>query len=277
MYPPMTPLPLTLRSITPGPCFTSLPVPLREGFHTGGPYLSPDGNEVWKPCDARPFPSSDCLVVTHEVEVLEAMAGCPGFPRNWRVEEVNGRGFLVRPLVPVLPDTWPDVRLDQILFVEQAVRSLNARGWSIGEGVLRVALDLETYDPFILDLSAAARLGEHADDNGAFERWAELVGASRLVKLRSQARHVVNSVEWELGPYGRTHHWVYGSPNRPVSYAWCKDIPDAVFVAADCAATRMHTWVVVPQALDEQLVQRYELVWGWGPLCPASQNDNEHS
>lgn len=266
MYPPMKPLPLTLRTISPGPDFTLLPIPLREGFHTGGPYLSPDGNEVWKPCDARPFPNSDCLVATREVELLEAMAGCPGFPRNWRVEEVNGRCWLVRPLVPVLPDTYDVVPLDQVLYVEQAVRTLNERGWSIGEGTLRVALDLETYDPFILDLSAATRLGEHADDSRTFEEWAELVGASRLVKLRGQARQVIHSVEWTLGPYGRTHHWVYGSPNRPLSLVWAR-IPDAVCVQADYATTRMHTWVVVPQALDEQLVQRYELVWGWGPLC----------
>jgi hypothetical protein len=39
-------LPLLLRSIAPGEEFTRMELPTSEGQHTGGIYLTPDGQEV---------------------------------------------------------------------------------------------------------------------------------------------------------------------------------------------------------------------------------------
>jgi hypothetical protein len=58
-----TTLPLSIRDVAPGPDFTRLtgtrPDGLPDGVHTGGAWLSPDGREVWKPLDARPYANAD--------------------------------------------------------------------------------------------------------------------------------------------------------------------------------------------------------------------------
>jgi len=98
-------LPLALVDYTPGELFTRLPVPETEAIHTGG-YLSLDGMEVWKPLDAKPYANADYRVETREADVLHLMAGQPGFPRNWRVEESNQRRWLVRPVCKVVGQTF---------------------------------------------------------------------------------------------------------------------------------------------------------------------------
>jgi len=267
-------LPLLLRWTAPGPEFVRLAIPGREGFHTGGPFLSPDGNEVWKGLDGRPLPDVPFHLPTNEETVLHLMADTSGFPANWRVEVANGRRWLVRKVAPVVPETYSPqwLTLDQVLHVEQALRSLNAKRWRLGDH-LRVAIDPDTEEPFILDLSAAVLGGgpeapriSQANDAALFERWAsEVAGFGGLVLFRRDARQVVSGMAWINGPYGKTHRWVYASRTRPLERSWAS-IPDAVYLDADWNKTGVWTWVVVPVPLGEEVAGRYQLQYGHGPI-----------
>lgn len=278
-------LPLAIRNVAPGPGFARIAGVhhngLPDGVHTGGAWLSPDG-EVWKPLDGRPWANADYHVPTREAECLELMAGEPAFPRNWRVEEagtvtVDGvaytRWWLVRAKAWVVPDDWPAraLRLEHVLEIEQGLRLLNARGWTIGDS-LKVAIDREGR-PFVLDLSCAWP-DSQADDEWRFLKWAEAMGFERLVRLRQKARHLVSSLAFadEHG-HDYWHGHVYASRNRPISGLWA-DVPGAVYVDADYAATGVWTWVVVPEPLGDETVRRYELTWGWGPI-PRREHGEE--
>jgi hypothetical protein len=268
-------LPLTLGDVAPGEGFTRLSIPAREGRHTGGPFLSPDGSEVWKPLDGRPYPNAGYRVATQEDVVLELMAGTIGFPRNWRVQQAYGRRFLVRKLARVIPETFEVVCVTKahVLQIEQALRLLNAKYWTIGD-LLKVAIDPETQEPFVLDLSIAYPMGSptasppyKADDSWVFERWAkEVVGHSQIVKLRGDARHVVHQIRW-VREHGHRHWWVYGSSDDVMDERWPGTaIPNAIYVPADKQGTGMYSWVVVPAQLSNALVSYYHLVWGWAPI-----------
>lgn len=267
-------LPLSLGDVAPGEEFTRMLLPAGEGLHTGGPFLAPDGY-VWKPLDACPYPGATYRVATQEDVVLELMAGTPGFPRNWRVQEANGRRFLVRKRAAVIPETFAasQVRQEQVLHIEQALRALNGKYWTIGDW-LEVAIDPDTSEPFVLDLSAVHRMGsptassfDKADDWWMFKYWAkEVVDHANLVKLRTDARQVVHHIGW-VRAYGRRHWWVYGSPSCSMNERWPGPvIPEAIYVEADEHATGMQSWVVVPTELDHALVSRYDLTWGWAPI-----------
>lgn len=267
-------LPLAIRASAPGEGFTRMQIPAGEGMHTGGVYLSPGGQKVWKPLDGRPDPDAAYHLPTQEDIVLSLMAGTVGFPKNWRVEVANDRRWLVRKLAYVIPETYERsmLTLDMVLQVEQALRALNAKKWELNDP-LRVAIDPDTYEPFLLDLSSArpgkgleAPLAFRANDALLFERWAsEVAGFEELVLYRCAARNVVHSINWFEGPYGKTHHWVYGSEHRPISASWAS-IPDAVYAPAVWAETGVHTWVVTPGVLGNDLVSSYQLRWGYGPI-----------
>ncbi len=269
-------LPLALGEVSPGAGFTRMEMPLYrglpEGVHSGGLFLSPMRTHVWKPLDALTYPNAPHRLRTKEEDALLLMAEEPGFPRNWEAVEQNGRRWLVRKLCYLIPEDVPPDTLtrEHMHTVEAAQRGINARGWEIGDRALRVALDEDTYEPFILDLSHTQYVGGkcsllHADEHAKFEEWAwEIAGFEELVTLRRTARKVVSSAQWGI-EHGITHHWVYGSYNRPISSLWAR-IPDAIYVSADKATSTMWTWVVVSGKLDEKTVQNYELCFGWGPI-----------
>jgi hypothetical protein len=275
-------LPLALGDVAPGEGFTRMIIPAAEGRHTGGPFLSPDGTQVWKPLDGRPYPNAGYRVATQEDVVLELMAGIIGFPRNWRVQQAHGRRFLVRRLARVIPETFEVARVTtaHVLQIEQALRLLNAKYWTIGDP-LKVAIDPETQEPFVLDLSIAHKMGSptasppyKADDSWVFERWAsEVVGHSQIVKLRGDARHVVHQIRW-VREHGRRHWWVYGSPRCAMDEQWPGTaLPDAIYVPADEQVTGMRSWVVVPTQISDALVSHYHLVWGWAPIVYKAEVD----
>lgn len=56
-----------------------------------------------------------------------------------------------------------------------------------------------------------------------------------------------------------SNHIVYGSPMRPMSSVWAR-IPDAVFMQSNKRSTGYHTFVAVPVVLEQEQVDRYELV-----------------
>jgi hypothetical protein len=267
-------LPLSLGDVAPGEGFTHMLLPDGEGLHTGGPFLAPDGY-VWKPLDACPYPNAAYRVATQEDVVLELMAGTIGFPRNWQVREAHGRRFLVRKRAAVIPETFESsqVTQEQVLHIEQALRALNGKYWTIGDW-LKVAIDPDTSEPFVLDLSSAHRMGnptassiDKADDWWKFKYWAkEVVDHANLVKLRTDARRVVHHIGW-VRVHGRRHWWVYGSPTRPMNEQWPGSaIPGAIYVEADKQATGMQSWVVVTTELPQVLVSHYQLTWGWAPI-----------
>lgn len=69
---------------------------------------------------------------------------------------------------------------------------------------------------------------------------------------------------WEqgelLGIDQVTRYVVYGSPNRPMNSIWAR-INDAVFIPADRQSTGYHTYVAVPNNLDKEIVDKYELAF----------------
>lgn len=152
----MAKLPIGIRDVALGLSFTRLDPGetcdgLPDGVHTGGCWLSPDGEEVWKPLDGRPAANADYHLPTQEAECLEAMAGEPAFPRNWWVEEagevtVDGetytRRWLVRREAWVVPDDYPahKMALEDVYEVERGIRVLNRAGWTVGD-TLSVAYD----------------------------------------------------------------------------------------------------------------------------------------
>lgn len=274
-------LPLALGDITPGGGFTRMVIPVEEGRHTGGPFLSPDGTEIWKPLDARPYPNADYRLVTQEDIVLELMAGTIGFPRNWWIQQAHGRRFLVRKRAWVIPETFEVAQVTKahVLQIEQALRRLNAKYWTIDDP-LKVAIDLETKEPFVLDLSNAHTMGSpaasppyKANDSWRFERWAnEVVAHTQIVKLRGDARHVVHQIRW-VREHGRRHWWVYGSQRLMDEHWPGTAIPDAIYVPADEQETGMRSWVVVPVQLSDALASHYHLVWGWAPVVYEAEAD----
>jgi hypothetical protein len=268
--------PLALHEVAPGDGFARMPLPHLEGVHTGGPFVSPDGDEVWKPLDGLPYPNAPRRIPTLEDVALALMAGVVCFPRNWRVELVNGRRWLVRKLARLIPETGGATvsTRAQVLQIEQALRLFNARYWEIGDH-LKIAIDAETAEPFILDLSSAHPMGSptssglyKADDTRHFEAWAaEVAGFDDLVQLRRTARMVVSRAAWILGKYGRTHRWVYGSRLHHQDGLWAEaDIPGAVFLPVERELSGMHTWVAVPGQLSGEHIARYPLEWAWGPI-----------
>jgi hypothetical protein len=57
---------------------------------------------------------------------------------------------------------------------------------------------------------------------------------------------------------------VYGAPMRPMSGSWAR-IDGAVFINADKSTSGYHTYVAVPELLDRDTIERYELRFVSGP------------
>jgi hypothetical protein len=55
-----------------------------------------------------------------------------------------------------------------------------------------------------------------------------------------------------------TLYIVYGSPMRPMSGIWAR-IDGAVFIQSDKQQSGYHTYVAVPQLLDAEVTEQYEL------------------
>jgi len=278
-----TVLPLEVGNRTPGAKFTKLPIPCNEGTHTGGPYLSPNGLEVWKPLDGISHLTTVIgRIPTQEAIVLEYMADKPGFPRNWRVELANDRLWLVRAKCGVVGQDLPvtSLSLSQILYIEQAVRLLNANHWEVNDR-LSIAIDPSTNTPFILDLSAACQVGVHPESRQANDciwlaKWLETLEATSLIKLRCEAKQLLNSREWRDARYDSRYTWVY----RLALPALCSTaITDAKSWDQAMAAAnhtegmiwnyKDHLWVIAPNAIDPDKVESFNLEWGWSPIVYA--------
>jgi hypothetical protein len=265
----VTEYPLSIRDVAPCEGAERLtgtrPDGLPDGVHTGGAWLV--GGLVYKPLDGRPYMNAECHIATQEAECLEAMAGRDLFPRNWWIEERNGRRFLVRRKAYILEPG--DMDKDMLLRVERAVRGMNAAGWEMGDAI-SIGLDPKTYEYFIVDLSSAHRMTGKgawaANDWTHIRRLFEAAGADWLLLFRQNARNVTHSAEWTLEHYGYEH--VYASFPRPISLMWAS-LGDVLLVhteRANWGKAIPHTWVVSREPLDEDMLRRYELTWGWSPF-----------
>jgi hypothetical protein len=256
---------------TPGNDFIKIPLPQSAGYHTGGVYLSPDGKSVFKALDCRTDHGDDApRMRTQEDVLLEIMAGSPAFPRNWHVEDRNGRTWLVRPFSLTVPGSFPlvELRTEDVRQIEEGIRALNERNWEIGD-LLEVAVDPLSREPFVLDLSCAYYRGPRSpeiyrNEYWRFEIWAERVGFGNLTSFRRSARRMVETARFKL-KYPRAYRYVYASMlvpfHTPASHQ------DALVIDADYGKTGVYTWVVFPRRLDAADVELLNLTWGWSPLA----------
>ena len=288
-----TAYPLEFGNITPGPNFTRIqpkkrPDGVSDGFHTGSAWLSPDGQFVYKPLDARPYPNATERFSTDEDKALGAMRGVEGFPDNWHVEERNGRRWLVRPFCYLWPQDSNMLikpHLDVFLMVERAIREMNHRQWTYND-LPQLAYDPNIHEWFLLDLSNAHHQDSWHEGDGdwyRFAKWYKLMGLDHISQLRERGRHVQHAImlpefnDPKLEPYDvqnsfymmskeqrRQHFHLYVSTLRPLSM-WC-NIDGTVFLRGDLSKSpRVHTWVASNHPLDQDTLDRYELTWAWSP------------
>jgi hypothetical protein len=266
-------LSLDLVTVAPGDNFTPLPLPDGEGIHTGGLWRSPCGNFIWKPLDCHPYANAPHRLPTLEAECLRYLQGCTGFLDNWRVEQANGRSWLVRPYCPVIGQSFPIEQIEGWMIdqVEDAVRSLNAHHWqAFNCGDLSVAIDPHLQVPFLLDLSNAhfisAQSQWKADDSSAFYKWLRSIGWSHRADLREQGRSLLHSREWltviredNSGRFDRHRH-VYRLQQAIVPFN------EVVLLSyKDC------WWLVAPTCLTPEQCDRYSATWAWSPIAYRPQ------
>ena len=263
-------LPLSVRDIPPheeaerltGTRADGLP----EGVHTGGAWLWKD--RVYQPLDGRPYANADFHVALPDVvECLEAMAGEPLFPKNWNVEERNGRRFLVRNEALIVTESHLK-RFDRerLELIERAVRNLNRRGWEIGDEI-SLGYDRSIHQMFVVDMSnchrQAGKVAFAADEEARVRRLWDLAGADNLIGLRRAGKHVLGSY-WGMQERGVDvfeYNFAYGSYRRPLSRVWAS-IPDEVQVVSNWewpTFPQPYTWLLSREPLDGELLNRYEL------------------
>jgi len=239
---------------------------LPDGIHTGGAWLFE--GEVWKPLDGRPYMNAQCHVPTEEAECLAEVEG-DLFPRNWRVEERNGRRFLVRPEASVVGSAcdWTDIPEALALRVEAAIYRMNALGWELGD---EITLARARGEWFVVDLSAAHRVAAPwtADDRTQVARFLTRCGMGWLVKVRDRARHalsIANQARLLAGGGDRFLH-IYASFNRPMSPAWARFPVEVEYVhneRADWGEAIPWTWVLSSDPIPAEKLASYELRTGW--------------
>ncbi|MBN1923052.1 MAG: hypothetical protein JW892_17530 [Anaerolineae bacterium] len=278
-------LPLSIRTTPPDQTAERIEPGLRpdglpDGVHTGGVWRF--NGEIWKPLDGRPFTNAENHYPTQEAEFLAAVADLPFFPRNWRVEERNGRQWLVRPEAQIVP---PREIMNRSMFLEleQSIREVNSRGWEIGdEIVLAYAENGEGVGQyFVLDCSTAwfrpATDGVYAaDDTDRVKRFFKQGGLDWIVQLRENGKAVVSPLEFqhrhkfdiERAGGGDFRH-VYASFSRPVSLIWARFEQPVIIEHADRANWDQaipHSWIVTRDPLSYNEQSKYQLQWAYSPI-----------
>lgn len=243
---------------------------LPDGIHTGGAWLH--NNMVYKPLDGRPWINADFHLSTDEEQCLTEMQGQPLFPKNWRIEQINGRRFLVREKAIIISkngDIEPSqLSAKNLAEVESGIRALNENNWEINDPV-SLGIDRD-HQLFLVDLSIAGKVSpiiQGADDYWRFERFCNLANAPAYPKLRQAGRHYL-SASWRTRP--ETHEHIYGSFNRPVSLMWAALLRDDQFYLEDAERNfekRIpYTFICSVNPLPVGIIDQYELEWMWSPL-----------
>ena len=237
--------------------------------------------ELWRPLDARPYPDAPYHEDTLEDALLAEMAemaDMPLFPANWRIEEANGRRFLVRPRGLRLPEDMPYSVLKEkgALDIERAVRTLNQRGWALGSDIV-LMWDAGLRRFYLYDLAKAHRLTGAAiydtDDSARIEQFFQAAGFVRLASLRANGRRALRQFAAEPGFDASLQH-VYASFSRPLASLWAgTPAPWRVMQVPLAGRTggierQPYTWVFSSVPLAEDACRQYELTWAWSPVFP---------
>lgn len=250
---------------------------LPDGVHTGGAYRV--GDEVWKALDGRPFANATFHETTLEAEALEALQHLPAFPKNWRIETANDRRWLVRPFSMIGGRDFElsDISKDDVLYIEHSVREANRLGWEINDCIS------VGYDPagcyFIIDMSSAnyTAPGEpfcnDVDDTASIEQFMAVCGMEHLVTFRKNARDARADYIWKASEGSikerMSYRHVYASFSRPLTLDWARLPDDAILQHTDAAIWSKQipwTWVFTKKPLPSEMVNSYELRWGWSVI-----------
>ena len=256
-------------AITPGPGFTKLtPRPYRnmpEGIHTGGPWLSPDGQTVWKLRYGGGWKNSQIEIEpTEEADCMLVCQGEPGFlPRRaWYDTWSNDWPWLVKPLMRVVEE-GEKIERKTALTIERAVRTLNELGWVLND-TLRIAFF--EGKPVILDLSSAApwnkpKLWHWYNDQSYVNACFRQHGHARLADLREAAASIwfdTPLLERADASAGLTH--VYATDCIDC------DLPPGVEFILAREGKPCKGWVLSPCPIEDEFVFKYELELVTAPL-----------
>lgn len=280
----MTAIPISIRDVAPGDGAIRLTgtqaTGLPSGTHTGGAWLW--DNRVWKPLDGRFSGNGTAHYPTLEDVVLTEVAGAPLFPKNWTVEERNGRRFLVREIARLIPEDVPYAALTpaQLNEIITGIMVLNRRKWEVNDA-LALAID-PSGALFIYDMSAAQRMpgigAFAADDSGHLHRWLEAAGHGEIVKRHNNAFHALVDIQMPTWLEGRqVYPIVYGAFARPVSRSEIERLTVIPFdvVEAECAdpaaevvngaQVMPYSWIFIDQHLDTAAARALGLEYVWEP------------
>lgn len=235
---------------------------LPDGVHCGVWY-SPKQQEYWKPTTCIPHRVATERYPTDELLCLRENQDLACIPPNWRIHtDKNGLDWIVRrPARMVEPkEARQLIKADGLVMLEQTLRELNRRGWAVGDH-LSVAIDRETYVPFILDLSCAMKRSSPInEDEERWFKWLDVMGWGYRAKLWRKARH--ESFNLEL-PRDFWAGAVYASYNRPVSFSWfpVRDVHLVQRRDSTGDGIRCHTWVVTRKGerLSDDMCYSFEL------------------
>lgn len=236
---------------------------LPDGVHTGGGWIY--NGKFYKPLDAKPYANAECRIPTREAIALHALKDVsPFFEFNWRIEFLNGRFWLIRPVCTILtPREYLDIfGTDGLLAIEKTVQDMNNVGWLLND-LITIAFNPKTDNVFILDLSSAQNVAPitymDSEQWRVMEFWKH-AGAEHLVKMRQKGHHAISSVEFSI--HHKKYKWVYASYNRPVSKVWATLPESAVLLQEDFGNWDNGipwTWVVTEEPLSEKTIYSYEL------------------
>lgn len=247
---------------------------LPEGCHTGGPFYLPSHPDlIWKPLDALPYVNCTVRCATREDEALKVAEGLAGFGDGVTVIQ-NGRRWLVRKrahVVGIGNDADPrSLDIAEVLALEADIKAFNRRGWIIDDH-LSVAIDAESYNLFVLDLSSAQPMSvpHFCHDEDKWMDWLKAMRFTTLYELRRAAKNIVHGrggiITALSDPADLDYTHVYGSYNRPFSFAWAEPIDAKLVQTVPSQGNPMHTWVVTKEPLPADYCKRYELRFGWSP------------
>lgn len=238
---------------------------LPDGVHCGAWRC---GTEVYKSLltsEVNGWPSYR----TQEDAFLEHNADLRFFPPSWRVEDVEGRPWLIRPWTPYIFDSRSKLR-SQVsaalaLALEQSVREVNRRGWVIQDAL---SLGYLHGHYFVVDASTAYHYQDrqgNADDTTHILRFFRWAGLDWLANWRSTARDFLFT-DMFCVDYPQHRH-VYGSFYRPIDRIWARRLPaNTLFYHQERRQHIPHTWVITTEALPPDVIKSYELRWGWSPI-----------
>lgn len=270
-------LPLETRKIRPHPSAQKLGATYRadglpDGVHTGGVWRY--RGEIWKPLDGRPYANADFVCPTLEDVALDELDDLYSFPHNWRVEDRNGRRWLVRKEALVLSES-DYCALDKriVLQIEHDIREANQRGWEINDA-FQIAYDWDLARHFVLDLSSAhkmtAKTGAYAaDEFDRINRFFKLCGLDSLAALRKNARHLLSPLEFEYkhpeAQDGDYRH-VYASLDQAFCLTGADLRQDCILEHQKRADGVPYTWIVTEQPLSHSAIERLGLTWAYSRL-----------